>query len=278
MPPEASVRAILNALAHGITAIDTAPAYADAERYVGYALKEWSGAAPFISSKAGRLKGYAPDEGHYDYSRDAMFRSVEESLTQLGVPVLDLLLLHDPQQVSEANSAAVVATMQELKEKGYARAIGIGGNPPDWVWPWLQQHVFEGLMEYNRLNACHTDALGGSLKFCEEQGIRYFAASPLHMGLLGKAYGSFIKAPPAWLSQQDIERARSLQEIAQEENMPLPALAHRFLLSLPHPFHIVTGASNPEELSATLAHFKAGPLPEGLSNKILKNSKVTYIT
>ena len=53
---EESVRTILLALENGIEALDTAPAYADAEEIVGTALGKWRGNLPAISTKVGRLK------------------------------------------------------------------------------------------------------------------------------------------------------------------------------------------------------------------------------
>src|SRR5437870_5406146 len=79
--PLESVRTLLFALEIGINAIDTAPAYGDAEKYVGEALRNWGGIAPQISTKVGRLKSYDASEGKYDYSDDGIWRSLEQSLS-----------------------------------------------------------------------------------------------------------------------------------------------------------------------------------------------------
>jgi aryl-alcohol dehydrogenase-like predicted oxidoreductase len=82
--PQESVDTILAALEAGIGAIDTAPAYGDAESYVGKALRLWQGKRPQISTKVGRLKSYAADKGSYDYSNEGMQKSVEQSLEHTG--------------------------------------------------------------------------------------------------------------------------------------------------------------------------------------------------
>ncbi len=271
----ASVDAILMALEQGINAIDTAPAYADAETYVGNALSQWSGPAPSVSSKVGRSQGFTAYEGRYDYSREAMFRSAGATLEKLKLPVLDVLFLHDPAQVPEQAFGAVADVMAELKEKGYAKAIGLGGNPPAWAWQWLHNGTFGVLMEYNRLNACHTPAIETSLPACLAAGIRYFAASPLNMGALGRPVPGFSDHPPHWLPEADMAAARRLHQLAGEEGLELRAMAHRFLLSIPFPFNIVIGPSDPQELGSTLGDFAAGPLPEPLFEKILQYSKDT---
>lgn len=271
--PEASVETVLLALERGVKAIDSAPAYARAEAFLGAALNQWKGPAPAISSKVGRLQGFTAYDGHYDYSRDAMFRSVAATLENLGVTSLDILFLHDPAQIPENAFGAAVEVLQELKAKGYTRALGLGGNPPAWAWRWLNGGAFDVLMEYNRLNACHTPAMETSLPACDAAGLRYFAASPLYMGLLGKSFAAFSGDLPAWLTENDVAAARWLGLLAEAEGMPLHTLAHRFLLSVPFSFNIVIGPSNPKELEKTLGDFAAGPLPQTLYQKILHYSK-----
>jgi aryl-alcohol dehydrogenase-like predicted oxidoreductase len=268
-----SVETILLALRSGITALDTAPAYSNAESCIGKALQQWKGSRPVISSKAGRLQGLTAYDGRYDYSREGMFRSVNESLERLGIDKLDLLFLHDPAALSEQDFPTVVNVMCALKEAGYVRTIGLGGNPPTWAWPWLQQGTFDVLMEYNRLNACHTPALNTSLAQCLQSGVRYFAASPLNMGWLGKSFAAFSETPPLWLPAGDAKIARSLKQLADEAGITLPSLAHRFLLSIPKPFNIVIGPSNTTELQDTLQDINKGPLPADLYEKILLHSK-----
>ncbi|RPE05487.1 aldo/keto reductase [Chitinophaga lutea] len=271
--PGASVQTVLLALERGVKAIDTAPAYAHAEAYLGEALRQWKGPVPAVSSKVGRLQGFTAYDGRYDYSRDAMFRSVASTLERTGLTSLDILFLHDPAQIPEGEFGAAVAVLQELKEKGYARATGLGGNPPAWAWPWLRDGGVDVLMEYNRLNACHTEAMDTSLPACIAAGLRYFAASPLNMGLLGKSFAGFSGDYPAWLPAGDLKAASRLHQLAESEGMPLRAMAHRFLLSIPLTFNIVIGPSNPQELEETLGDFAAGPLPETLYEKILHYSK-----
>lgn len=270
---EASVEAVLLALERGVKAIDTAPAYGQAEALLGAALNQWKGQPPIISSKAGRLRGFTASDGRYDYSRDAMFDSVAATLENLGIAALDILFLHDPAQISEETSGAVVQVMQELKAKGYTRRLGLGGNPPAWAWPWLKDGAFDVLMEYNRLNACHTPAMETSLPACREARVQYFAASPLYMGLLGKSFAAFSGNPPGWLPPGAVAAARRLHQLAEAEGMPLHTLAHRFLLTVPFAFNIVIGPSDPKELEETLGDFAGGPLPEALYQKILHYSK-----
>jgi D-threo-aldose 1-dehydrogenase len=270
--PQESVATLLTAFEAGISAIDTAPAYGDAELYVGQALRLWSGVRPQISTKVGRLKSYAADEGYYDYSDKGMQLSVEQSLHTLGISELDILFLHDPAAINAGQADAVIESLLAFKRKGYTRQIGLGGNPPGWFHKYLKPEIFDVLMEFNKLNACSAVALEEHLPFCIHNKIRYFAASPLNMGLLGSSFETFTARPPAWLDIKYVEAAIRIKDIANRHNMPLHTLAHRFLLSLPYPFDIVIGASNQEQLKCTITDFDSGPLPGALFLEIMNST------
>ncbi|MBX3256457.1 MAG: aldo/keto reductase [Chitinophagaceae bacterium] len=269
--PRESVNTLLMALESGISAIDTAPAYGDAEAYVGEALRLWHGERPKISTKAGRLKSYAVNVAHYDYSNAGMQHSVEQSLRTLGVPELDILFLHDPDAIDPAEMERVINTLQTFKIKGYTRKIGIGGNPPLWLQPYLKPGLFDVLMEFSRLNACSVTALEENLPVCYNNQIQYFAASPLHMGLLGSNYEAFTTNRPEWLDKRYIDTAIIVNDIAARHGMALHELAHRFLLSIPQDFTIVIGASDRKELEDTLNDFNNGPLPGTLFREIMNS-------
>ncbi|CAL1517913.1 aldo/keto reductase [Chitinophaga sp. MM2321] len=275
--PKESVDTILTALEAGINAIDTAPAYGDAEMYVGEALRLWSGERPQLSTKVGRLKSYAADEGRYDYSHSGMQRSVAQSLETLGVPQLDILFLHDPDAIHPAEVEMVIESLQTFKAKGYTRKIGVGGNPPLWLLPYLKSGVFDVLMEFNKLNACSAVALKENLPFCIDNKITYFAASPLNMGLLGSNYENFITNNPAWLNIKFVDAAIKMKSIADRHEMALHTLAHRFLLSIPQLFHIVIGASNRQQLNDTLNDFNNGTLPRDIFLEIMNNLDKTEL-
>lgn len=271
--PTESVRTILMALEHGITAIDTAPAYGDAEQIVGHALKRWKGQPPVISTKAGRLRSYAADEGRYDYAAAGIMNSVYNSLKTLGIPAVDILFLHDPEAVPEQETDQVVAVMQRLKQQGLAKKIGLGGNIPRWFEDPIKTGAFDVIMEFNRLNACNVAALEDRLPFCNATGMQYYAASPLHMGLLGRNFDTWQQHPPQWLSADSIATAQRVQLIAEKYHLTLSVLAHRFLLTVPGECSIVIGASCVTELEDSLFALSEGPLPEVVYREILDCNK-----
>ncbi|SKD09929.1 D-threo-aldose 1-dehydrogenase [Chitinophaga ginsengisegetis] len=270
--PHQSVLTILSALESGIAAIDTAPAYGDAESYLGQALQQWRGGVPVISSKAGRLKSYAADEAYYDFTDRAMAESLENSLRTIGIPSLDILFLHDPHAIPETEAERIICRLIKFREQGLTKRLGVGGNWPSWLKVYLDAGVFDVVMEFNRLNASNVTALQDSLPYCLSRNIQYYAASPLNMGLLGRSIGSFKQMRPEWLPADALEIAVRLEQIAVKHRLTLPAMAHRFLLSLPYDFNIVLGPSNISELTASIENFNQGKLPEIIQAEILNCS------
>lgn len=269
--PKESIKTILLSLELGVRALDTAPAYGDAELFVGKALKEWKGIMPQISTKAGRLKSYRGDEGFYDYTPQGIERSVLNSLRTLGVSSINLLFLHEPDAIKESQVAGAVEKLQDLKQKGYVESLGIGGNSPPWFSKYITSEIFDVAMEFNRLDVCCIEALDTSLPQYKSKGIKYYAASPLHMGLLGSRFDLYVNSPPAWMVKKEIEQAKYMHSIARQHGMSLSTMAHRFLLTISDISGIVVGASDRKELVRTLNDFKAGPLPPVLYQKIINH-------
>ena len=262
--PERSVYSIQAALQAGINWIDTAPAYGDAEEFVGRAIRDWKGTQPMISTKVGRLNGYRSDIGNYDYSPYGIAKSLENSLQLLGRAKVDLLFLHEPKEIPEQDIHAAVKEMVRLKRKGLTNKIGLGGNYPPAFHQYLEDGTFDVVMEYNRLTSCCLDALDTSIPQCVHNNIDYWAASPLHMGLLGRRFAEFTQVKPDWLPEHHIMAAMAVENIASRHQLSLVELSLRFLLHQNIPGKIVIGPCDEEELKEIIHTFSLGPLENTL--------------
>src|SRR6266705_6004015 len=85
----------------GVRFFDTAPYYGSglAEQRLGDGLRGKPRDEVVVSTKVGRLlrPGASGWEGAYfDFSYDAALRSLEESLTRLGLDRVDVAFVHDP--------------------------------------------------------------------------------------------------------------------------------------------------------------------------------------
>lgn len=266
--PETSVGTILRALELGFTAIDTAPAYRDAEMFVGKALKQWHGSKPTISTKVGRLRSYASDKGHYDYHPETMERSVSESLTLLGLPSVDVLFLHDPSAAPPEAAGRVVDQLLSFQQRGYTKWIGLGGNPSASFASFIDSGAFDVIMEFCRLTAISGDALTDSIPKYQSLGIQSYMASPLHMGLLGRRFDEFMASTPSWLDPVSVQKAAALRDVASRYGLSLSALAHRYMFFAPVNIKVVIGPSNLRELDESWKDIHSGPLPGEVIDEI----------
>ena len=64
----------------------------------------------------------------YDYSRDGVLASIEESLARLGQDRLDIVYVHDPDNYVAEALAGAFPTLIELREQGVISAVGAGMN------------------------------------------------------------------------------------------------------------------------------------------------------
>jgi len=154
-----SIDALLYAFEQGILVLDTAPSYANAQLYIGLALKEWKGPRPFISTKVGRLRAEDAHTTIMDYTPEGMKRSFYDSLETLGVAKVDLLFLHEPQLVPLDQMGAILDTLKAFRAEGLTDLIGVGGNPTSAFMPYVVAEHFDVVSGFLHLDACNLTAL-----------------------------------------------------------------------------------------------------------------------
>ncbi len=265
-----SIDALLYAFENGISALDTAPSYANAEYYVGMALKEWRGAKPFISTKIGRLKGIHAYDFNLDFSPQGMKRSLDDSLKTLGVSHIDLLFLHEPQLVPLKQIPEVLDTLKSFKEEGLIGKIGVGGNPSPEFKPYITKDNFDVVSGFLHMDACNLSAFNGEIQSYRKEGIAYYAASALHFSLLGNRFEKY-KAEGVdgeWITQLDLENAIRVKAVADKYDLSLATLSQRYLFSIKEADRVVMGARTPTQIKATIDDWNAGKLSEELFNEV----------
>lgn len=175
----------------GATTIDHADLYGDYafEALLGEALAQAPGLRSRVQlvGKCGiRMVSPARPQHRiksYDTSRDHIVRSVEASLRALRTDHLDLLLLHRPSPLLDADEVA--AAFAALDAAGKVRAFGVSNFAPGQVellasrgGPPLSAHQLE-------LSLGQTDALyDGTLDQCQRLRLTTMAWSPLQGGRL----------------------------------------------------------------------------------------------
>ncbi|WP_299496249.1 aldo/keto reductase [uncultured Shewanella sp.] len=114
-------------LALGISSVDHAHVYGhpSCEMLFGQALKLKKGLRDEIEiiSKCGIIPSQADTIGHYNFSQRTIMAQVENSLKQLGTDYLDVLLLHRPDYLMDADEVAQLFLL--LKKQGKVKYFGV---------------------------------------------------------------------------------------------------------------------------------------------------------
>ena len=123
-------------LERGITTLDTAATYGapySTERFVGKALKDHGGRDRFeIVTKCGicRPGPVLPEfrVRYFDSSPEHITRFVDRSLGELGIDVIDVLLLHRADHLMEADATA--EALDKVVAQGKVRHVGVSNFLP----------------------------------------------------------------------------------------------------------------------------------------------------
>lgn len=128
---------------------DTSNGYSDgeSERRIGAAIRAVGGLPPDF------VVGTKVDPLGRDYSGDRVRASVDESRTRLGLDVLPLVHLHDPEYFAfeeVAKPGGAVDALVALKESGAVGSIGLAGGQVQEIARYLALGVFDVLLVHNR--------------------------------------------------------------------------------------------------------------------------------
>ncbi|MFW6039039.1 MAG: aldo/keto reductase [bacterium] len=261
------MRAVHAALDGGINYIDVSPFYGltKAETVLGRALKGINRERYYLSTKCGR---YGHDFTDFDFSADRVTRSIDESLTRLGVSHVDLLFAHD---IEFGNLEQVIhetlPAMAKIKQQGKARYIGVSGLPLK-VFTTVVSQVPEGTLDAV-LSYCHyglnDTSLLSILPELEAKGIGVVSAAPLSMGLLTP------QGPPDWhpAPQQLKQKCGEAAAHCAAKGKNLSKLAVQYALAEPRIATTLVSADHPQKVETNLACMDE-PIDEQLLAEVLQ--------
>ncbi len=274
IPEETALATVEAAWTGGIRFYDTAPHYGAglSERRMGEILRTKPRDDYVLATKTGRL--LEPDAGvpdpaenfaralpfrrRRDYTADGTLRSIEASLTRLGLDRIDIAFIHDvsEDQLGPAwvDSFAIAMSgaaraLTRLREEGVIRAWGLGVNVIEPCLRALDQadpDIFLIAGQYSLLRHATLDTL---MPRCDERGVKLVIGGPYNSGLLaGGATFDYEAAPP-----ELVARTRRLAETCAEFDTPLKAAALQFCTANPTVAAAIPGARTPAELEENLA-------------------------
>lgn len=250
---EKSVDAIMDcALENGINFFDHADIYGagNSERLFGNYLKRHSGARDrmLIQTKC------AIRSGQYDFSKEHIIRSVEGSLSRLGVEYVDFLLLHRPDTLMEPEEVAQAFDI--LQTAGKVRHFGVSNHNAMQIEllktavkqplcvNQLQFSVTEaGMvtagMNTNMKNADSVVHDGGILEYSRIHGITIQAWSPFQFGFFK---GNFVD------NKEFPELNAKLEEIGESCALTKTGVAAAWILRHPAHMQLIAGTMDPVHL------------------------------
>lgn len=171
------------AIENGVTLLDTAFIYGPgrSEELVGEVVKEYNREDVVIATKGAHY--FDGDETKLSNDPEFLKEQVENSLKRLQTDYIDLYYIHFPDEDTPKDKA--VATLQELKEQGKIKAIGVSNFSLEQLKEANKDgHVDVVQLEYNLLNRENEEILN----YTAENNITFIPYFPLVSGLLAGKY------------------------------------------------------------------------------------------
>lgn len=237
---------------HGINFFDHADIYGGGESEIRFAqgakLAGLKREDMLLQSKCGIRKGY------FDFSKEYILESVDGILKRLDTEYLDVLALHRPDALMEAEEVAEAFYL--LKKAGKVRHFGVS-NQNIYQMELLQSYLDQPLaVNQLQLSPAHTPLIdaglhvnmkddaatmrdGGLIDYCQLKKITIQAWSPF---LIDLQRGIFANHPDYALLNQTI------REIAERYNVSHETIVVAWILRHPAKIQTIVGSMNPERL------------------------------
>ena len=265
-----ALESILSALDLGIGYLDTAPLYGGgkSESFFGEALKGIERTDYVISTKVGRIIesdfSHNSDESLnsfvnipnvqsiYDYSRDGILKSLEDSLKRLNLEYVDMALIHDADNHMYQALNETIPVLEELRSEGVVKAIGCGMNHVDPLIQFARHGDFDVFLLAGRYTLLDQSGFEVLMPLCLEKEISIVLGGPYNSGLLASDLSDpyvrtkyfYEDTPPEVLS-----KARLIKDVCDRYSVPLKAAALQFGFGHPSVASTIPGARTLEEVT-----------------------------
>lgn len=262
----------------GLRFFDTAPLYGHglSEQRLGAGIASMARASITVATKVGRVLvpdddgsadesifvGVPPVHPVFDYSAAGVTRSLEDSLTRLGLDRVDIVHVHDPDDHEEEALAGAFPTLRRWRDEGVVDAIGAGMNQGAMLARFVREAGIDCVLLAGRYTLLDQSGLDELLPLCEREGVDVIAAGVFNSGLLANPTpGAPFDYEPA--PSSIVDRARRLGAVCARHDVPLTAAALQFAAAHPAVTTVLTGVRSVEELRANVADFER-PIPGAL--------------
>ncbi len=252
----------------GVRFFDTAPLYGHglSEIRLGKALAKYPRDQYVLASKVGRLlrepkeqisptifKNVPQLEPIFDYSRDAILASIDESLNRLNVDYLDVVHVHDPDDYEDWVINEAFPTLIQLRDEGVVKAVGCGMNQTNSLTRFVHEVDLDCLLLAGRYTILDNSSGTELLQLCREKNIGVVLGGIFNSGLLANPEMNktfdYVDASP-----EILEKAQTMAGLAQSHGVSLAHAAVQFGLRHPGVSSIVIGARTRNEMNDDLSY------------------------
>jgi D-threo-aldose 1-dehydrogenase len=253
VPAQRGIDTVTRVLRSPITFLDTSNSYSggESERRIGAAVAAAGGLPEgfVLATKADR-------DRNGDFSGARVRRSVEESLTRLGMPGVPLLYLHDPEHISfEAAMApgGPVEELQRIRDEGLAGHIGVAGGPVGLMRRYIDTGIFDVLLTHNRYTLVDRSA-DALIEAASAAGVAVVNAAVYGGGILARGVAGCDRYAYSAAPQAVLAAVAAIEKACAAAGIPLPAAALRFSVRDPRIASTVVGISWPRRVEECLGH------------------------
>ena len=287
---QATVDAAWNA---GVRLFDTAPHYGHtkAEHRLGAALRRYPRSEYVLSTKVGRhfvprvtpydgSEGWQnplPFEAHYDYTREGILRSFEDSQQRLGMVDIDILLIHDIGRVThgernahywnQLTAGGGFRALDELRAAGAVKAVGLGVNEGAAILETMAEFDIDCALLAGRYTLLEQATLDDLLPACTARNVSILLGGAFNSGILARGVQGDLKFNYGEAPPEIIARVARLEAVCKSCDVPLAAAALQFPYAHPAIASVLTGARSPAELHENVVSFER-PIPVELWQKL----------
>ena len=250
------------AFAQGIRYFDTAPLYGSglSEIHNGGFLSTLPRNDFVLSSKVGRLIIPGQDIP-FNYTKEGILRSIDESLTRLNLDSLDIVLIHDPDNHYSSALNEAFPTLAKLREQGVIKAIGAGMNQWEMLRQFAKDADFDCFLVAGRYTLLDHSALHELMPLCLEKDISLILGGPYNSGILASdlnTKSTYFYDPSPF---EVIEKAKKIKQVCDRHHVPLKAAAIQFGLMHQSVASTIPGPRSPKEIedNIVMASIKIEP-------------------
>lgn len=242
------------ALDSGITMLDTAYMYGlgRSEEIIGKVLKDYDRKKVILATKAAQ-----DPSNDYKPNNDPAFliKAVDEALERLQTDYIDVFYIHFPDALTD--KAKAVAALNQLKEVGKIRAIGVS----NFSLEQLKQANKNGQVDVveDHYSLVHREAEKERFAYLREQSISFVPYFPLASGLLTGKYTLADRSKFKQFSELQFEKImtglQKVRTLSEKYQATVLEMVLAWYMKNPDIAVVIPGARNANQVSGIAGTF-----------------------